>query len=226
MACPERRTDYRGHMPGAAVRAFLGSQGLGALPRWMEELPRRPRRAVVVPTAGNPLPSMPWVDEVADHLAACGVQVEYLDLEGARPADVNGATGHCELVFVTGGHPIFLLEHAQRSGFTRIAGQAVLRGEMAYAGMSAGASLATADLAFYQAPDDPGSVETTEGLGLVGFFPLVHANRGRQERYARLIAAYGDRYEFVPINDDEAVTVTGETWQRQASAVTAPNPQS
>jgi hypothetical protein len=71
MACRERGTDYRGHMAGAAVRAFLGSQGLGALPRWMEELPRRPRRAVVVPTAGNPLPSTPWVREVAEHLAAC-----------------------------------------------------------------------------------------------------------------------------------------------------------
>lgn len=212
-------------MPGTPVRAFLGSQGLGALPRWIEELPRRPRRAVVVPTAGNPLPSTPWVDEVAEHLAACKVHVEYLDLEGARPADVNRATGRCELVFVTGGHPIFLLEHAQRSGFTRIAGQAVLRGETAYAGMSAGASLAAADLAFYQAPDDPGSVETTEGLGLVRFFPLVHANRGRRQRYARLIAAHGDRYEFIPINDDEAVTVTGETWHRQASAITAPNPR-
>jgi dipeptidase E len=192
----------------------------------MEQLPRRPRRAVVVPTAGNPLPSTPWVDEVAEHLAACGAQVEYLDLEGARPADVERAMDRCELVFVTGGHPIFLLEHAQRSGFARIAGQAVLSGETAYAGMSAGASLATSDLAFYQAPDDPGSVETTQGLGLVGFFPLVHANRGRQEHYTRLIAAHGDRCEFVPVNDDEAVTVTGETWQLQASAVTAPHPRS
>jgi len=222
-ACRERGTDYGGHMPGTAVRAFLGSQGLGALPRWTEELPRRPRRAVVVPTAGNPLPSAPWAAEAAEHLAACGVQARYLDLEGARPADVDGAMGCCELVFVTGGHPIFLLEHAQRSGFTRIAGQAVLRGEIAYAGMSAGACLATADLAFYRGPDDPGSVETTQGLGLVGFFPLVHANRGRQERYARLIAAHGDRCEFVPVNDDQAVTVVGETWQRQDSAATPPH---
>lgn len=224
MVCRERGTDYGGHMPGTAVRAFLGSQGLGALPRWIEELPRRPRRAVVVPTAGNPLPSAPWVAEVAEHLAACGMQAVYLDLEGAPPADVDDAIDRCELVFVTGGHPIFLLEHAQRSGFTRIARQAVLRGEMAYAGISAGACLATADLAFYQAPDDPGSVQTTKGLGLVGFFPLVHANRGRQERYARLIAAHGDRHEFIPINDDEAVTVAGETWHRQASAIIAPNP--
>ncbi|WP_067796928.1 Type 1 glutamine amidotransferase-like domain-containing protein [Actinomadura formosensis] len=181
---------------------------------------------MVVPTAGNPLPLTPWVDEVVGHLAACGVRVEYLDLEGARAADVDGAVERCELVFVTGGHPILLLEHAQRSGFVRIVKQAVLGGELAYAGVSAGAALATADLAFYRGPDDPGSVETTEGLGLVGFFPLVHADRGRRERYARLIAAYGDRCEFLPINDDEAVVGVGETWWRQASAVTVPRPPS
>jgi dipeptidase E len=178
---------------------------------------------VLVPTAGNPLPSTPWVDEVAKHLAACQVRVEYLDLEGAQPADLEDAINRCELVFVTGGHPIFLLEHAQRSGFTRIVKQAVLSGALAYAGISAGAYLATADLTFYHGPDDPGSVETTEGLGLTGFFPLVHANRNRQERHARLITAYGDRYEFVPVNDDQAVIVTGGAWQRQASAVSVPD---
>lgn len=157
-------------------------------------------------------------------MAACGTQVAYLNLEGARPADVDKAIGRCDLVFVTGGHPIYLLEHAQSSGFTHTASQAVLSGEIAYAGISAGAQLATADLAFYQGPDDPGSVKATDGLGLVRFFPLVHANRGRQERYARLIGSHGHRYEFVPINDDEAVTVTGEAWQRRASAIIPQNP--
>jgi dipeptidase E len=157
---------------------------------------------------------------VVEHLAVCGVRVEYLDLEGARPPDVDDVLDQCELVFVTGGHPIFLLEHARRSGFASKVRQAVLDGELAYAGLSAGASLATADLTFYRAPDDPGSVETTEGLGSIGFFPLVHANRGRRERYAHLIATYGDRYEFVPINDDEAVIAAGKTWQRRASAIT------
>jgi hypothetical protein len=51
--------------------------------------------------------------------------------------------------------------------------------------MSGGACVARADLTFYQPPDDPGSVEITEGFGLAGFPPLAYANRGRRERYAR-----------------------------------------
>ena len=50
----------------------------------------------------------------------------------------------------------------------------------------------------------------------------MYANRGRQERYARLVADYGERYRFVQIDDDEAVVVTGQTWQKRSSAVIGP----
>jgi dipeptidase E len=211
---------YGGAVATTEVRVFLGGQGLGAVPSWLDELPRRPRRAALVPTAGNPLSATPWVDEVAAELATCGIHVERLDLEGAQQTDVTAALAHTDLVFVTGGHPVVLLEHAQRSGFARVVGEAVRSGEMAYAGMSAGAALAAPDLTLYRSPDDPGSVEVTDGLGLVRFFPLSHANRGRQERYAQLMAAYGDRYEFVPITDEQAVVVTGDSWQRRDSPIT------
>jgi hypothetical protein len=34
------------------------------------------------------------------------------------------------------------------------------------------------------------------------------------------MAAYGDRYEFVPITDEQAVVVTGDSWQRRDSPIT------
>jgi hypothetical protein len=84
-------------------------------------------------------------------------------------------------------------------------------------GRAAGAALTAPELAFYRGDDDPGRVTDTAGLGLVPFYPLSHANRGRQERYARLIAERGDRYEFVPMRDDEAVVVTDGTWRKRPS---------
>jgi hypothetical protein len=75
--------------------------------------------------------------------------------------------------------------------------------------MSSGAALAAPDLARYRGDDDPGRVTDTAGLGLVSFYPLSHANRGRAELYAQIIAEEGDRYDFVPIRDDQAVIVRG-----------------
>jgi dipeptidase E len=198
------------------MHVFLGSQGLGAFPTWLDELPHRPRRAVLIPTAGNPLPATPWVDVARDVLKDCGLGVEDLDLEGAQPANVHAVLSAVDLVFVTGGQPIFLLEHAQRSGFV----QAVRAAELPYAGVSAGALLTAPDLTLYDAPDDPGKVESTEGLGLIDFYPLVHTNRGRADRYARLIADHPD-LDFIPYNDDEALIVTNGVVDRRPSAITA-----
>jgi dipeptidase E len=199
------------------VDVFLGSRGLGAFAPWLDELPRRPRRAVLVPTAGNPMPSMPWVDVVEAALVAAGLSVDRLDLEPASADEVSAALARTDLVFVTGGHPIFLLQHAQRTGFARTVAEAAGAGRIAYAGMSAGATLAAPDLRFHRAEDDPGRVTGTTGLGLVSFYPLSHANRGREDRYRRLIAELGDRYEFVPIRDDEAVVVRGRQWAKRPS---------
>jgi dipeptidase E len=53
-------------------RLFLGSAELGALPDWLACSPRPARRAVLIPTASNPIPSAPWVDAAAELLSGAG----------------------------------------------------------------------------------------------------------------------------------------------------------
>lgn len=130
-----------------------------------------------------------------------------IDLEPATSEDVSAALAAADLVFVAGGYPVFLLQHAQRTGFLRAVREGVISGKLAYAGMSSVAALAAPDLANYRDVDDPGEVTGTQGLGLVTFYPLSHANRGREELYAQIIADEGDRYDFVPIRDDQAMFV-------------------
>jgi peptidase E len=106
-----RRRTLIGHT--AAMDLFLGSQGLGALAPWLGEgLTRRPRRAVLVPTAGNPMSETPWVDVAEAAMAAEGLSVQRFDLEPATPGEVPAALADTDLVFVTGGYTIFLLQHA------------------------------------------------------------------------------------------------------------------
>ena len=195
-----------------AMDLFLGSRGLGALPGWISELPRHPRHALLIPTAGNPMPVTPWVDAADAALRTAGLTVDRLDLESATPADVTAALSRTGLVFVTGGFALFLLQHAQRTGFLTAVPDAVRRGDIAYAGMSSGAALAGPDLELYRDDDDPGRVTDRSALGLVDFYPLSHANRRPDEKYAP-----GDGRTFVPVRDDEAIIVHGSTWQKRPS---------
>ena len=92
-----------------------GSASPAAVPGWLAQLPRRPASAAVVPTAGNRLAATPWVDTTVRQLEACGMTVEMLDLEPATPAHILAAISTTDLVWATGGHPIFLLQHARAS---------------------------------------------------------------------------------------------------------------
>ena len=203
-------------------KVFLGSAGLSALPSWLSSLTMTARRAVLVPTAANPMPAAPFVDAADSLLRREGLTVERLDLERAETSDIQSALRGAELVFVAGGYPLFLLQHVQRTGFDRIIAPAVREGRLGYAGISAGAALAAPDLGYYREhdaavdPGDPGTPRSTRGLGLVPFLVLAHRNRGRAERHDRQIAQHGGQ-AYLSIDDDQAVVVDGHIWKVLAS---------
>ena len=171
-----------------------------------------PQRAVLVATAANPLPAAPFVDAAVRLLQGDGIAVTHLDLEQAEQAEVEQVLHHAQLVFMTGGYAMFLLQHVQRTGFERIVRPAVRSGRMAYVGISAGAALAGPTLRYFCDTTDPGVVASTAGLGLVPFTVLPHRNRGRSEQHDRQILHSGTN-RYISINDDQAITVRSATWR-------------
>ena len=85
----------------------------------------------------------------------------------------------------------------------------VASGDLAYAGVSAGAALAGPDLTTFADEEDPGHVKTFTGLGLVPFIVLSHRNRGQAERHDALGA--GGPNVLFSLDDDQAVWVSGST---------------
>jgi dipeptidase E len=182
-------------------------------------LPRRPLTTTLVPTASNRYEEAPWVDSVDRALTRLGLKVAWLDLEGATTTVVKERLEATDRVFVTGGHTLFLLEHAQRSGFTSIVPEAVRAGSLVYAGMSSGGFLAGPDLLHTADPNDPGVVSNSRGLGIVSFIPLSHANRGKEAEHRAIAARFADRYTFVSISDEQAIIVSGDKWEVRPSAI-------
>ncbi|MFD0537182.1 Type 1 glutamine amidotransferase-like domain-containing protein [Actinomadura luteofluorescens] len=138
------------------ARLFLGSAGLGALPAWLGSLPDVPRRAVLVPTAANPLPSAPFVRAAAEMLRGEGLAVDVFDLEGASGDGVRRVLDGVQVVFVTGGIRSSCWSMFVAAGVDRVAVPSVGDGSLAYVGISAGAALAGPDLRRCEVPTIPG----------------------------------------------------------------------
>ena len=192
-----------------ASQLFLASTPTAGLGIWLDGLPRRPRRALFIPTAANPLPDKGFVQTTSQAVLAAGIPMTTLDLAESSPKETRSAVEAADLVVVGGGYAIYLLEHARRTQFDRVVAERALSGESAYAGISAGAALAGPDLTSFADEQDPGRVETFTGLGLVPFVVLPHRNRGRAERHDAL----GETGQslLVSLNDDQALCVTGST---------------
>ncbi|GAA4315395.1 hypothetical protein GCM10023178_25420 [Actinomadura luteofluorescens] len=175
----------------------------------MGSLPDVPRRAVLVPTAANPLPSAPFVRAAAEMLRGEGLAVDVFDLEGASGDGVRRVLDGVQVVFVTGGIRSSCWSMFVAAGVDRVAVPSVGDGSLAYVGISAGAALAGPDLRPLRGSDDPGTVDSTAGLGLVPFVVLPHRNRGRAARHDRLAREPGRAWPVISINDDQAVGVAG-----------------
>ena len=192
------------------TQLFLASTPTADLKSWLNGLPRRAQRALLIPTAANPLPDRGFVQLTSQVILDAGVPMTTLDLAEASPEETRSAVETADVVVVGGGFAIYLLEHARRTQFDHVVAARVADGRLAYAGISAGAALAGLDLTSFADDDDPGRVETFAGLGLMPFVVLPHRNRGQAERHDTL--GGGSRQSlFVSLDDDQAVWVTGST---------------
>ena len=98
---------------------FLASTTAG-LETWLNGLPRRPQRALFIPTAANPLTESSFVQLTKQTVLEAGIRVTTLDLAETRPEETRTAVETADLVVVGGGYAIYLLEHGRRTQFDRV----------------------------------------------------------------------------------------------------------
>lgn len=194
-------------------RLLLASHGVGALPELVRGDAAGLRFAFVPTAAGPEAESKSWVKADRRQLEVLRCEVSTLDLAVAEVDEVESALAAADGVFLTGGNAYHLLWHARRSGFAEHLVPLLEAGSLLYVGTSAGALLAGPDVEPAASPENRAAtpeLDSTHGLGLVGFSVLAHDHEPeRAARHAALVAAHPDR-EFVRLTDESAVVVRGD----------------
>jgi dipeptidase E len=189
----------------AARRFLLASHGLGALPAFLGDESDDPA-VLFVNTAAMALAAAGRSGMESDlrALGGLGYDVHELDISGVGEPELERAVDGCDVLFVTGGDMIHLLEHTRASGFGRLVERHVALGKP-YVGVSAGAILVGPDVA--PVLRDPYEGDT-RALELVDVVVLPHADApGRRERYAEIETRFGGRFTLVQLTDREALVV-------------------
>lgn len=190
-----------------AKRLLLTSQASAVSDIVKELLPTSPKKLKVgfIPTAGNPYPDKPWMDDDRLMLAELGLEVFDVDIKNKNKEELRNLLKDIDVLFVAGGNTFYLLDKVKSSGFGKIAKELIDKGVL-YIGSSAGSMIlgSTIETAHWQ-PADENSVNLKDltALGLVNFLISPHFKEEKRESVEK--AASNTKFPTVVLTDQQAV---------------------
>src|SRR6266446_6017237 len=154
-------------------KLFLASFAYKTLDKITVLLPDRPQNltAAFIPTAADPYDNKGFAEVDRKKLVELGFSVRDIDIKSKTEHELEGLLQGADLIAVAGGNTYYLLHHAQKSGFLKIAKTLIDKGVI-YIGSSAGSILAcpTIDVArLFDPPSIAPELQNYQGMNLVDF---------------------------------------------------------
>lgn len=178
------------------------------------------KKVLFIPTAGNVEDYTGYIDEGREVFEKLGFDVEILDLASCDKETAQAKIFQTKLLYVSGGNPFYLLQELQKKHLLSLIREQIADG-MIYIGESAGAEIASQDIAYTELMDDrtaTPNLENTSGLNLVDFSPLPHYG---EEPFANSVQGtldtYKNKLQLLPIHNQQAIVVDGSEWQIQSN---------
>jgi len=196
-------------------KLFLASSGLAYITEFVSKNPTD-TKMLFIPTAGNLDEDVWWIDKDRDVLSKMSFQITELDIENSNQEEMKRLLRFADIVYVAGGNTFHLLKVLRDSGFDVLLSDYVNRGGL-YAGASAGALVAGADISPVSSIDEPEKVSglmSTKGLGFIDIVPIPHYDmQSRTSSIDKIKEEHGAEYELVLMTDDQAIVVEGDNWK-------------
>lgn len=199
-------------------KLFLTSEANVVIDKIIELLPDKPKnlRLAFIPTAADPYEDKSWLEEDRQALIKYGFNVINIDLKNKTKKALEKELKNIDIIFVAGGNTFYLLEKANKSGFTDVIRELVDKGTI-YIGSSAGTVLASPDIGYIKELDEPqkANLSSYKGLNLVDFSILVHwGEKKYKKEYLKLIRNnYFLDQKTVLLTNKQAILVWGDKYK-------------
>ena len=140
------------------------------------------KRAVFIPTAGDPYENKDFV--VADKIALqkYGIEVTDLDLKNKTEKDINESLAMADILLVAGGDTFYLMEKLKESGADRAIKNFISRGGI-YIGSSAGSIVCCPTIEGAEKFDNPNLAPNLKNFNGMGIFNEVVIPHTQKEKY-------------------------------------------
>ena len=140
------------------------------------------KRAVFIPTAGDPYDNKDFVEADKIALQKYGIEVTDLDLKNKTEKEINKSLAMADILLVAGGDTFYLMEKLKESGADRAIKNFISRGGV-YIGSSAGSIICCPTIEGAEKFDNPNLAPNLENFNGIGIFNGVVIPHTHKEKY-------------------------------------------
>lgn len=175
------------------------------------------KKAVFIPTAGDPYDNKDFVEADRIALEKYGLDVVEMDIKNKNEEEIRKAIVGADIVLVAGGDTFYLMEKLKESGADKIIKEFVARGGI-YIGSSAGSIICCPTIEGAEDFDDPNlapKLDNFDGLGIFKDVIIPHTHKEKYfERVKKTTARLESKgYKVYPLTDDDVLFFGGDSYR-------------
>ena len=173
------------------------------------------KKAIFIPTAGDPYDNKDFVEADKIALKKYGLDVVEMDVKNRNEKEVREMIDGADIVLVAGGDTFYLMEKLKESRADKIIKEFVARGGI-YIGSSAGSIICCPTIEGAEDFDDPNLTPKLDNFDGLGIFRNVIIPHAQKEKYFERIRRATERLEskgfkVYPLTDDDVLFFDGNS---------------
>lgn len=173
------------------------------------------KKAIFIPTAGDPYSNKDFVEADKIALKKYGLDVAEMDVKNKNEEEIREVFDGADVVLVAGGDTFYLMEKLKESGADKIIKEFVARGGI-YIGSSAGSIICCPTIEGAEDFDDPKLAPKLDNFDGLGIFRDVIIPHAQKEKYFERIRRATERLEskgfkVYPLTDDDVLFFDGDS---------------
>lgn len=173
------------------------------------------KKAVFIPTAGDPYDNKDFVEADRIALEKYGLDIIEMDIKNKNEEEIREIIDGADIVLVAGGDTFYLMEKLKESGADKIIKEFVARGGI-YIGSSAGSIICCPTIEGAEDFDDPNLAPKLDNFNGLGIFRNVIIPHAQKEKYFERIRRATERLEskgfkVYPLTDDDVLFFDGNS---------------
>lgn len=171
------------------------------------------KKAIFIPTAGDPYENKDFVEADKIALKKNGVNVTEVDIKNKSEEEIRRIVSTADIVLTAGGDTFYLMEKFKESGADRVIKDFIEKGGI-YIGSSAGSIICCPTIEGAEEFDNPSLAPKLNNFDGMGIFKDVIIPHAHKEKYFERIKKATKKleskgYKVYPLTDDDVLFFNG-----------------